>query len=314
MARLQAVVAAAALMALCSCTPRYARFSGFAQGGTYTVTYNTKGVKASPAAVKAGVESILADIDTTLSGYNKASVLSRYNAGLRPELPGMFTDVLDRSEAVRESTSGALDVQAAALFDIWGFGFTGDRIPSDADVQEALAQRGRKLNFNAVAQGYSCDTVASYLNSLGVMDMLVDIGEIWCRGTNPSGEPWQIGIDNPVDGNDTPGADIRAVWTSDARMQGQGIVTSGNYRKFYVRDGRKYAHTIDPRTGYPVEHHLLSATVVAPTAFEADALATAFMVMGPECARDYTLSHPQVEAFLICADTTWASPGFAIRK
>ena len=141
--------------------------------------------------------------------------------------------------------------------------------------------------------------------------MLVDIGEIFCEGLNPAGRGWTIGVDNPVDGNDTPGADIRGVWESDGGAC--GIVTSGNYRKFYVRDGKKYAHTIDPRTGYPVTHGLLSATVVAPTAAEADALATACMVLGPEAARDLILSRPELEGYLITGDGSWMSDGFAAR-
>ena len=115
-------------------------------------------------------------------------------------------------------------------------------------------------------------------------------------------------MDNPVDGNDTPGSDIRGIWVSDGRPC--GIVTSGNYRKFFIRDGRKYAHTIDPRTGYPVTHDLLSATVVAPTAAEADALATACMVIGPEGAQRLIDSRPDLEGYLITGTGTWMSDGF----
>ena len=161
------------------------------------------------------------------------------------------------------------------------------------------------LNFNAIAQGYSCDLVFDMLRGLGVTDMLVDIGEIRCCGLNPLGNGWTVGIDNPVDGNDKPGEDIRQVWTSDGGDH--GVVTSGNYRKFYVRDGKKYSHTIDPRTGRPVEHNLLSATVVAPTAAEADALATVFMVIGFDAARDFLETRPDLEAYLIPADSIWSS-------
>ena len=114
--------------------------------------------------------------------------------------------------------------------------------------------------------------------------MLVDIGEIYCCGLNPSGKPWTIGIDTPVDGNQTPGADMKGLWHSDPDGPGQGVVTSGNYRKFYIRDGVKYAHTIDPRSGRPVQHSLLSATVVAPDATTADAAATWCMVLGKDDA------------------------------
>ena len=136
----------------------------------------------------------------------------------------------------------------------------------------------------------------------------MDIGEIYCRGLNPKGEGWTIGVDNPSDGNNEPGRELRGIWQSDG--SGCGIVTSGNYRKFYVRDGRKYAHTIDPRTGYPVTHELLSATIVAPSAALADALATACMVMGPDWSKEFITSHEGIEGYLICGSGVWNSEGF----
>ena len=246
-----------------------------------------------------------------------------------------FLELYEHSYRMWEASQGAFDVASGPLFDIWGFGFTGDSLPSAKAVQDCLEDCGTgrlispdgmrsllgekitarqllrdkdeqalpRLNFNAIAQGYSCDVVADYLHGLGVSDMLVDIGEIYCCGLNPSGKGWSIGIDNPVDGNNTPGADIKDVWTSDGGSH--GVVTSGNYRKFYVRDGKKYSHTIDPRTGYPVTHNLLSATVIAPSAWEADALATWFMVIGFEQARTYLDSHPEIQACLISSEELW---------
>ena len=171
-----------------------------------------------------------------------------------------------------------------------------------------------KLNFNAVAQGYTCDLVAEYLRSIGVKDMLVDIGEIYCQGLNPSGQGWTIGVDRPVDGNETPGADLDGIWTSEGRSC--GIVTSGNYRKYYIRDGRKYAHTIDPRTGYPVTHQLLSATVTAESGAAADAYATYCMVLGLDGAKEFIESRPDLEGYLIYDSDgemkEWASAGFIL--
>jgi len=352
----------------------------------------------------------------------------------------MLMRMYARSYDFWQETEGALDVAAGPIFDIWGFGFRNDSLPSDEKIletlsvsgmgrlvptmEEALLPDGRicaarlliscpersaqksasertarhygvpndaengegphnnqprkgvnagspceafgtlpRLNFNAIAQGYSCDTVASYLNSLGVKDMLVDIGEILCRGVNPSGKPWKVGVDRPTDGNDTPGADLDGVWQSngipvtDRELQvstrgaewtgdggscqfgtAQGIVTSGNYRKFYRRDGHKYAHTIDPRSGYPAENELLSATIVAPSAEMADAYATYCMVIGLEAAKQFILGRPEIEGYLIYtfsdemqsveANSTggdssnyvdspmaeWSSPGFKLIK
>lgn len=294
----------------CNGRGRYAIFSGYAQGGEYRVTANLTCCTVPYGEIDQHISDILISIDTTFSGYNRNSLLSRLNDGQAVEPNRMFLELLAISDRYRELSGGAFDVCAGPLFDIWGFGFSRDSLPSPERVEQTLdeCRKGRVLNFNAIAQGYTCDTVAAYLNSIGVTDMLVDIGEIYCRGKNPSGKNWRIGIDTPTDGNNAPGADMSGIWESDG--SGHGVVTSGNYRKFYISGGKKYAHTIDPRTGYPVEHNLLSATVIAPTATDADALATYFMVIGFDEARDYVLSRVDLEACLISSDSTWFSPGF----
>lgn len=299
-----------AVLTFASCSPRYETIEGFAQGGLYRIQYNSAGTRASRTEVKIGVEAILEAVDTTLSGYNRKSLLSRRNAGQAVELNDMFREMEALAEHYRELSGGAFDVAAGPLFDVWGFGFTGDSLPSPEAISRAMERSRRRevLNFNAIAQGYTCDLVADYLHSLGIKDMLVDIGEIYCDGLNSKGLGWTLGIDTPDDGNNTPGSKISGIWRSDGGAH--GVVTSGNYRKYYYSDGKKYSHTIDPRTGRPVEHNLLSATVIAPTAAEADALATYFMVAGPEQARAFVESHPSVEACLISADGIWYSEGF----
>lgn len=333
-------------LASCSSRGRYVAVTGYAQGGTYSIKFNLAGVTESRENIKEAVDSILILVDTTLSGYNKASMLSRFNAGEEVVPNQLFCDIYSYCYDIYEETRGCVDVASGPLFDIWGFGFSTDSLPSDDLVKETIAACGLshlqkslapgiavsgrdiasdelgedslflpKLNFNAVAQGYTCDLVAAYLSSIGVKDMLVDIGEIYCRGVNPSGTGWTIGVDRPVDGNDTLGADLDGIWTSEGRAC--GIVTSGNYRKFYVKDGRKYAHTIDPRTGYPVQHHLLSATVTAGTAAAADAYATYCMVLGLEDAKAFIESRPDLEGYLIYDSEgemkEWASDGFTLR-
>lgn len=296
---------------ICSCqTDGYVNFSGFAQGGTWSVKADLKGASRSYDEIRSALDSILILVDTTFSGYNSSSILSRLNAGEPVEPNDCFLRLKKLSDSICAVTGGAFDVSAGPLFDIWGFGFMNDSLPSPGNIAEALAlsRSGKTLNFNAIAQGYTCDLVAGYLREAGVRDMLVDIGEIYCQGKNPHGKGWTIGIDTPVDGNNTPGAMLSAIWTSDGGSH--GVVTSGNYRKFYVRDGVKYSHTIDPRTGYPVTHNLLSATVIAKDATTADALATYFMVIGFEKARTYVLSHPDIESCLITSDDVWKSPGF----
>lgn len=336
--KVSVILAAAALLSCifssCSERDRYVAVSGFAQGGTYTVKFNMAGVNESRDRIRESIDSILILVDTTLSGYNKSSLLSRFNSGETIVPNELFSDIYSFCRDIYEETEGCVDVASGPLFDIWGFGFSTDSLPSDDLVKETLATCGLSrlphllaagvpisradtlpgLNFNAVAQGWTCDMVAGYLRSIGVKDMLVDIGEIYCQGLNPSGQGWTIGVDRPVDGNETPGADLDGVWTSEGR--GCGIVTSGNYRKFYIRDGLKYAHTIDPRTGYPVSHQLLSATVTAGNGASADAYATYCMVIGLEEAKNFIESRPDLEGYLIYDSgegmKEWASPGFTL--
>ena len=313
--------------AACRPADRYIAVTGYAQGGTYMVKMNLKGVQERPEIIRNHIDSLLSLIDTTLSGYNKGSLLSRFNRGDTIVPNAMFRDIFSAAKAYRDETDGAVDVAAAPLFDAWGFGFSRDSFPSDETVrrlmktcsmdfvpQDLTTANGQKLNYNAIAQGYSCDVIAAYLYSLGIRDMLVDIGEIYCDGVNPSGRPWVLAVDKPVDGNNDPGAQIQGKWQSDGGPC--GIVTSGNYRKFYIRDGKKYAHTIDPRTGRPVEHNLLSATVKAPTAMDADAYATFCMVIGLENARTFLSGREDLEGYLIYEEDgqmkTWASEGFAL--
>ena len=339
------------LLSACGERDRYIQVSGHAQGGVYSVKVNLIGCRVAPEEVRDSVEAILVRIDTTLSGYNKGSLLSRFNAGetIRPN--GLFLEMYRVAYGWYERSGGVLDFAAGPLYDAWGFGFKSGEMPSDEDVAAIKASCGMRLlkpsmtpradgtlsmrdvrldgtdalvvlNYNAIAQGYSCDLVATYLYSIGAKDMLVDIGEIWCDGHNPSGRPWNVGVDRPYDrpddGTDELGAELDGIWVSDGT--GTGIVTSGNYRKFYVRDGRKYAHSIDPRSGYPVQHNLLSATVVSPAgAADADALATWCMVIGLDAARELLTDLDGVEGYLIYTAedgsmTEWASPGFTLTK
>ena len=336
-----------------SCTPRgrYMTFTGYAQGGTYTVKLNLEGVSEKPQVIRDSVDALLRQIDLSLSGYNKNSILSRFNAGETVIPDSLFIDIYSHAGNIYQLTGGMVDVASGPLFDIWGFGFKGGELPADDLVSQTVASSGMKrlvtdmrsvlnhdndtaatlmpeallreelrdrtlpkLNYNAIAQGYSCDVVARYLYSLGVKDMMVDIGEIFCDGVNPSGLPWTLGVDRPVDGNNELGAEIQGIFRVPEGPH--GVVTSGNYRKFYIKGGHKYAHTIDPISGYPVEHSLLSATIVAPDAMFADAYATYCMVVGLEDAKAFIESDPDLEGCLIYDDNgvfaTWTSSGFVL--
>ena len=314
-----------------SCAPhdRYITITGYAQGGTYAVKLNLNGedgmVKAGPEEIRDSIDSILRNIDSSISGYNRNSLLSRFNAGESIAPDSIFTDIFEHAARIFEETGGVVDAASGPLFDLWGFGFRSGDFPSAEDVASTMASCGMKmmldqkkgqLNYNAIAQGYSCDLIAEYLYSIGVRDMMVDIGEIFCDGCNPSGMPWSIGIDKPVDGNNELGAQIQGIFRAPEGPH--GIVTSGNYRKFYVKDGRKYAHSIDPRTGYPVTHNLLSATIVADDALTADAYATYCMVAGLEESKKLFENRKDLEGCLIYDDDgtfkTWCSEGFVLEE
>jgi len=350
--KLSSAVAVVVISAM-SCAPRdrYVTVTGFAQGGTYSVKFNLNGaggmIRQSPEAIKDSIDAILGAVDKSLSGYNRNSLLTRFNDGEAIVPDRIFRDMYSRAYDVFERTGGVVDAASGPLFDLWGFGFKSGDFPDEARVEKARARSGMGrlkrdlgavlsaegvlppsallddpdaslpvLNFNAIAQGYSCDLVAGYLYRLGVRDMMVDIGEIYCDGLNPSGKQWTIGIDKPSDGNNERGAELQAIFSVP---QGpHGVVTSGNYRKFYVRNGKKYAHTVDPRTGYPVSHNLLSATIVAKEATTADAYATYCMVVGLEASKSFIESSPDMEGCLVYDDgdgfRTWCSSGFVLKE
>lgn len=297
----------------------YIIIRGFAQGGVYEVKCNIGRASARQATtLKEGIDSILSAIDRSVSGYNQASLLSKYNNGLEITDDGseefkIFTFLSEYGDSLFLATNGALDTRSAELYDIWGFGFKNGKMPDSNAVALARGNRS-KMNFNAIAQGYSADRIAYYLQENGIKDMMVNIGgEIYCSGLNPKGEKWTLGIDKPFDGNENPGAELSGRFKVPSQRL-HGVVTSGNYRKFYIVDGVKYSHTVDPRTGYPVKHNLLSATIMAPNATLADAIATYCMVIGLEQAKDFIESRDDLEAYLISGDGMWCSSGFILNQ
>lgn len=328
------------LSGLSSCRrSAYHQFTGFAQGGVWQVKCDLSAVSVSQEDVQQQLDSLLSAIDMSLSGYNKNSILSRHRRGENPPYDSLFLQMLSLSEKSFRLCEGKVDASASRLFDAWGFGFSCDSLPSDEQLRPLMARRAsfsltaadgtpQEFNFNALAQGYSCDVLAAYLRSIGVCNMMVNVGgEMYSSGVNPSGRAWTFGIDTPYDGNQQSGASLIRVFSVGEGPC--GVVTSGNYRKFYVKDGVKYSHTIDPTTGYPVCHSLLSATlVVNPSCslilpggdFEnypatlADALATYCMVVGFEKAKAFVTSHPGIEACLIYGEQDamqqWCSEGF----
>ena len=343
MRKFLSILAISVLVIACGEQPdQYVQISGMAQAVNYTVKINMKGVDVPVESVRDSVDALLKKIDFTLSGYNKQSILSNFNAGKVVVPNDLFIDVYRDGYRMWERSGGALDFGAAPLYDAWGFGFRNSTFPTDEEIAELLQKSGMghlpaelpikadgtldpadmgypRLNFNAIAQGYTCDVIAKYLYSIGVKDMLVDIGEIWVDGKGPGGEEWSVAIDRPIDrvtGDEQVAP--KDVWVSAGKAA--GITTSGNYRKYFIRDGRKYSHTINPRLGYPVEHNLLSATVVSSAnAADSDAIATWCMVVGLQASQILILGDPTLEGYLVYSDDNgemqeWVSPGFTLRN
>ncbi|MBP1538987.1 MAG: FAD:protein FMN transferase [Prevotella sp.] len=265
------------------------------------------------------IEEELRKVDSEFSMFNDTSTVSHINRNEETALSEMFLEVFGLAERINSETSGAFDVTVAPLVNAWGFGFKSSEFPSDEVVDSLrlfvgqqgvkVAKKGAKsvltkadsrtmLDFSAVAKGYGCDVVARMFRSRGVKNFLIEIGgEIVASGVNPDRKQWSVGVNKPVEDIAQNINELDTVLTiTDCAM-----ATSGNYRNFYERDGKKYAHTIDPHTGRPVSHSLLSATVIAPSCAVADAYATAFMVMGEERARQLLEKHRELRALFICA-------------
>lgn len=286
-----------------------------ATGQTMGTTYRAVYLDAQQRDFKPQIDSVLFVFNQSLSTYIPDSEISRFNRKdtLQIESP-FFYPVLEASQQVFEETEGAFDPTIGPLVNIWGFGPEGAQLKDSLEIKELVrlvnynlinydetqvvkTRSGVKLDFSAIAKGYGVDVVADYLMSQGINDMLIEIGgELVGRGVNEHGELWKVGINQP----DEEGAADDLI--SIIALQNQGLATSGNYRNFYERDGVKYSHTISPRTGYPVRHGLLSATVLAENCMLADAYATAFMVMGTEDAIALQQQLGTFEIFLIFND------------
>lgn len=286
----------------------YQTTSGLIFGTVYNITYQYDG------DLKAEIEAELKRFDGSLSPFNDTATITRINRNEDIVPDTFFTNVFRRSMEISQETGGAFDITVAPLVNAWGFGFKKGAFPDSAMVDSlleitgythiALSETGKvvkqdpriMLTCSAVAKGYAVDVIAQFLQKKGIHNLMVDIGgEVVVRGENPKQGLWRIGINKPVDDSLAVNQELQTV----LQVSNVGIATSGNYRNFYYKDGKKYAHTIDPRTGYPVQHNILSATVIARDCMSADAYATAFMVMGLEEAERFADAHPDIDACFI---------------
>ena len=290
-------------------------------GTFYSITYQCDN------DLQKEIEAELKKVDQALSMFNQESIISKVNRNEKVELNEMFLQVITLAQKVSQDTDGAFDITVAPLVNAWGFGFkTGDK-PSGTSIDSLMSTVGYKkislkgrqlfkenkntmLDCSAIAKGYGSDVVAAFLKKRGIDNFMVEIGgEVVTQGISEKRVPWRIGVTKPTDDSLSVDNELQTV----LNVTNKAMATSGNYRNFYYKDGKKYAHTIDPKTGYPVQHSLLSATVLADNCATADAYATSFMVMGIEKAKGVLERHPELMAYFIYTDergnlAVWYSP------
>ena len=285
----------------------YQHNEGMVFGTFYKITYQYEN------DLREGIEREMKKVDDALSPFNKNSIISAVNENKPVTLNDMFMSVYDLARTVSEDTDGAFDITVAPLVNAWGFGFKHNIAPTKSTIDSIMNFVGYKkvrmmgrtimkddprvmLDCSAIAKGYGSDVVAHYLESMGISNYLVEIGgEIVAKGSNPKGKPWAIGVEKPVDDSLAVKSELQTV----LNITDMAMATSGNYRNFYYKDGKKYAHTIDPKTGHPVQHNILSATVIAKRCAMADAYATAFMVVGLDKAKEILGRHKDLKAYII---------------
>ena len=324
MKRLFLLLVGLSVLASCGRQPKKMVLQGLAQGSYYAITYFDK----ENRNFQHEIDSIFHAVDMSVNLWVDSSVISKVNRNETVELDPIFIDNFNIAQEAARLSDGYFDPTISPIVSAWGFSNkTGDsltpqlidsllllvnynnvRIENGKVVKEDPAMQ---LDFNAIAQGYTSDLIAAFLESRGIKNYLVDTGgEIMTKGGKPDGQPWIVGIEKPADNKDSE----QVVQTRIAVCD-KGVVTSGSTRKYVERDGKRYSHCINPKTGYPVEHHVLSVTVTADNATWADALASICMVMGLEQSQPLIKSMEGVEAYYIFVNEkneleTYATEGF----
>ena len=301
--------------------PSYQEIKGYAQGTTFSVIYEDSAKKDFSSSI----DSLLNEVDLQMSTYDTNSFISKFNSdsshSFNLQNQDLFVYCFNKSKYFHLLTDGAFNPAIFPLVKYWGF-YSRDSVVIDSiyikdailplvqmdsiliktsdDINNIIYKTNlkAKLDFNAIAQGYSVDLVADFLKSNRIGNYMVEIGgEVSANGLNSKGKSWRIGIERPVDSSYIGEYGFQRI----IKLKNKSLATSGNYRNFKTIDGKKVVHTIDPKTGYPVENNLLSVTVICDKAIEADALATSFMVMGKDKAINFihNYEHGQIDAYMI---------------
>lgn len=288
------------------------KIEGYAQGTTYHISY----YDGKNRNLQAEIDQILADFDKSVSTYLPTSIISRINAGEKNvKVDKYFIACFNKAKEVWKNTDGAFDPTVYPIVNAWGFG-PGRKQKIEKEKIDSMLQfvgfekielKGKKvvktdnrvaLDFNAFAQGYSVDVVSAFLDKKGIHNYLVEIGgEVYGKGLKKDGSNWEVGIEKPID-NKVSSNPLKAI----VKLNDLAIATSGNYRRFVIEDGVKYAHHIDPKTGYPTKNNLLSASIFSKQCITSDATATGVLVMGLDKAIVFLKAHPELQAYLIYSD------------
>jgi len=316
------------LFGLNACTnspSKYIYNKGLVYGTSYSITYESPNGKDFQEEITEQFK----EYTLMFSTYEKESIISKINNNQPVKLSNEFITCYKKAVEVSKVTNGAFDITCGPMVNAWGFGpeerkkmtqekvdslilLTGYHKVSLEDGQIVKENPNMKLDMSAISKGYTSDLIGNFLAEKGCKNYMVEIGgEVAAKGINERGKTWSIGINKP-DENDLFGS---SGLQAKVKLSDHGLATSGNYRNFYVEDGKKYAHTIDPKTGYPVQHSLLSSSVIANDCMTADAYATAFMVLGLEEGIEVSNKVPEIEVFFIYADSlgnnqVYVSEGF----
>lgn len=304
----------------------YQHNKGFIFGTVYNITYQ------SDYNLEKEIIRELDKVDASLSPFNEKSIISKINRNEEAVVDNYFYDVFNLAMQISEDTNGAFDITVAPIVNAWGFGFKSGSSPTSQYIDSLKQFIGYKkvridkdkhvvkqderimLDCSAIAKGYGSEVVARLFNAKGIKNYMIEIGgEIVASGLSDKRLPWKIGITKPSEDSLGTSNELQTILNiTDCAM-----ATSGNYRNFYYKNGKRYAHTIDPRTGYPIQHNILSATVIAKSCAQADAYATSFMVLGLDEAKKILERHPQLLAYLIYTNKdneyeVWHSPALKI--
>lgn len=295
-------------------TSKYIYNKGFVYGTMYSIIYESP----DGEDYQKEIDDKFKEYTMIFSTYEPESTISKINKNEAAKPEPEFITCFERAMEVSEITNGAFDITAGSLINAWGFGPNEKEKMTPEIVDSLLQITGYKkvqlknrevkketpeinIDMNAISKGFTSDLIANLLKEKGCENYMVEIGgEVVAKGKNAKRKIWSIGISKPEEDILISNTDLQAI----LQLPDHALATSGNYRNFYIENGKKYAHTIDPKTGYPVQHSLLSATVVANNCMTADAFATAFMVLGLDLGIEVARQIQEIEVYFIYADET----------